>query len=207
MYLLDSDVAKKICQYQLLHELVEALDCGLEGFAVLPQLRFQLKLSNQAKAVQKLGSEAAVDLAQQLVAHAVEVQIAAEAANPILELNRPDIDSGEATLFAALYDNDSDSLISGDKRAFIALSQVNGLPVLDALWARLICIEEAIHYIVRTASFGTVSAKIRAMPAVDTAISIAFGRAKPNPQADVLDALMSYIKDLQRQTAGKYVLP
>lgn len=207
MYLLDSDVAKKICQYQLLHELVDALGCGLEGFAVLPQLRFQLKLSNQAKAIQKLGSKAAVDLARQLVAHAVEVEIAVEAANPMLGLNRPDIDSGEATLFAALYDNDKGSLISGDKRAFIALAQVDGLPVVDALWARLICIEEAMHHIVQTASFDTVSAKIRAMPGVDTAISIAFGRVNPNPQAVVLDALMSYINDLQCQTAGKYVLP
>lgn len=206
MFLLDSDVVKKICQYHLLHELAAALCCGLNGFAVLPQLKFQLKLANQAKAVQKLGSEEAAELARQLVAAAAEVQVVAETANPILELNRPDIDSGEATLFAALHGVAADSLISGDKRAFVALSEINGVAVVDGLWARLICLEEAMQLIVRSANFNEVSAKVRTKPAVDTALSIVFGRAAPNPQHMVLEALVSYMGDLHARTEGKYIM-
>lgn len=207
MYLLDSDAAKKICQYRLLHELAAALGCALSEFAVLPQLKFQLKLANADKAHEKLGSPEAVDMAEQLVAAASEVVVLVDTANPLLQLNRPDIDSGEATLFAALYGDNDSNLVSGDKRAFVALSKVCGVPVVDALWARLICLEEALLIILRHVDFQQVSEKVRSVPSVDTAISIAFGRTHANPIEGVLNGLNSYLQDLQAQTSGKYLLP
>ncbi|HBP4742080.1 hypothetical protein CR64_06425 [Pseudomonas aeruginosa] len=207
MYLLDSDVAKKICQYNLLHELAGALGCGLGDFAVLPQLKFQLKLTKDDKALAKLGSLEAVDLARQLVASASEVEVVAESANPLLQLNRPDIDSGEATLFAALYGNEDTELLSGDKRAYVALSKVEGMPVIDALWARLICLEEALYLILGSSEFQLVSAKVRARPDVDTSLSIAFGRTAENPLESVVEALISYMRSLEADTSGKYLLP
>lgn len=207
MYLLDSDAAKKICQYRLLHELASALGCALSEFAVLPQLKFQLKLANADKAHEKLGSPEAVDMAEQLVAAASEVVVLVDTANPLLQLNRPDIDSGEATLFAALYGDNDSNLVSGDKRAFVALSKVCGVPVVDALWARLICLEEALLIILRHVDFQQVSEKVRSVPSVDTGISIAFGRTHANPIEGVLNGLNSYLQDLQAQTSGKYLLP
>ena len=207
LYLLDSDAAKKLCQYQLLHELTVAVGCSLGDFAVLPQLRFQLKLDKDDKALAKLGTQAAVDLASELVAAASSVEIDADAANPLLQLNRPDIDSGEATLFAALHSNDNAQLCSGDKRAFIALSKVNDIPVIDALWARLICLEEAIYLILQSADFQIVSDKVRAQPDVDISLSIAFGRAVASSQESVIEALQSYMGSLAEKTDGKYLLP
>lgn len=207
MYLLDSDAAKKICQYRLLNELAAALGCALSDFAVLPQLKYQLKLANADKARDKLGSQEAVDMARQLVEAASEVVVLADSANPLLELNRPDIDSGEATLFAALHGDDDSSLVSGDKRAFVALSKVDDIPVVDALWARLICLEEALLLILQHAEFQQVSEKVRSVPVVDMAISIAFGRVHANPIDDVLNGLNSYLLDLQANTSGKYQLP
>lgn len=207
LFLLDSDVAKKICQYHLLHELANALGCGLEQFAVLPQLKFQLKLAKDDKALAKLGSEEAVALVRQLVAAAAEVEIDAEGANPLLQLNRPDIDSGEATLFAALHSNEESSLVSGDKRAFVALSKVNDMPVLDALWARIICLEEALHFILQSADFQVVSDKIRARPDVDTAVRLCFGGPIASAQGAVIEALQSYMRSLVADTNGKYLIP
>lgn len=207
MYLLDSDAAKKICQYRLLHELAAALGCALSDFAVLPQLKFQLKLANADKAHEKLGSQEAADMARQLVAAASEVVVLVDVANPLLQLDRPDIDSGEATLFAALHGDNDSSLVSGDKRAFVALSKVNDVPVVDALWARLICLEEALFLILQHANFQQVSEKVRSVPTVDTAISIAFGRMDANPIEGVLNGLNSYLQDLQAKTSGKYLLP
>ncbi len=207
MYLLDSDAAKKICQYLLLHELAGALGGGLDDFAVLPQLKFQLKLANDNKARAKLGTAEAVGLARQLVNTATEVEIVAEVANPLLQLNRPDIDSGEATLFAALHGNDEAGLLSGDKRAYVALSKVNGMPEVDALWARLLCLEEALYLIVRNTDFKVASGKVRARPEVDTAVSIAFGRAQASSPEAVIEALQSYMRKLAEDTGGKYVLP
>lgn len=205
MYLLDSDAAKKICQYHLLHELANALSCSLGDFAVLPQLKFQLKLANDAKAFAKLGSVEAVNSARQLVNAASEVEVVAEVANPLLDLNRPDIDSGEAILFAALHGVDEAELISGDKRAFVALSKVDDLPVLEGLWARFICLEEAVYLILRSTDFQQVSEKIRARPEVDMAISISFGRARANPREAVIEALRGYMYSLVEDTNRKYL--
>jgi hypothetical protein len=207
LYLLDSDAARKICQYRLLHELAGALGCALDDFAVLPQLKFQLCLAKANKALAKLGSQEAVDLATQLIAAASEVVVVAESANPVLGLSRPDLDHGEVTLLAALHGDADSSLVSGDKRAFVALSKVNGIPIVDALWARLICLEEALYLILQHAEFQGVSDKVRSAPAVDTAVNNAFGRAGAKPIEDVIAGLQSYMRDLQATTSGKYILP
>ena len=207
MYLLDSDAARKLCQYELLDELVVALGCSLQEIAVLPQLKFQLRLTSPDKALAKLGSANAVEIATRLVATAREVEISAAAANPLLELNRPDIDSGEATLFAALCEEKESSLISGDKRAFVALSRVDGLAVIDGLWARILCLEESLYLLVCGGAFQVVSQKIRNRPDVDISIGNSFGRSSPSSQESVTEALLSYMTDLVRTTNGKYCLP
>ncbi|UZE01126.1 hypothetical protein [Pseudomonas mediterranea] len=204
MYLLDSDAARKLCQYELIEELIVLLGCAMGDVAVLPQLKFQLRLTSDAKALEKLGTADAVELARRLVVTAREVEVSAASANPLLELNRPDIDTGEATLFAALWESADLSLVSGDKRAFIALSKVDGIPVIDGLWARMLCLEEALLLLARDGDFPTVSQRVRNRPDVDTSIGISFGRTAPATQQTVIDALQSYIDNLRQQTSGKY---
>ncbi|KPW28152.1 Uncharacterized protein ALO59_04315 [Pseudomonas amygdali pv. mellea] len=204
MYLLDSDAARKLCQYELIEELIVLLGCTIGDVAVLPQLKFQLRLTNDVKALEKLGTANAVDLAKRLIASAQEVEVSATSANPLLELNRPDIDTGEATLFAALCERSDSSLVSGDKRAFIALSRVNGIPAIDGLWARMLCLEEALLWLARDGDFPTVSEKVRNRLDVDTSIGISFGRSAPAAQQTVIYALQSYIDHLTQQTSGKY---
>ncbi|MBC3209871.1 hypothetical protein HU755_23980 [Pseudomonas sp. SWRI111] len=207
MYLLDSDAARKLCQYELLNELVAALGCSMHELGVLPQLKFQLQLADHTKSLARLGSINAVELAKRLIASAHEVEVSAATANPLLELNRPDIDTGEAILFAALWEDAESELISGDKRAFVALSKVDGVAVIDALWGRLICLEESLYLMVRDGDFHIVSQKVRSRPDVDISASNSFGRSTPSTQPNVLDALQSYMAALKRSTNGKYVLP
>jgi hypothetical protein len=204
VYLLDSDAARCLCQYRLILELADALDCSLADFAILPQLRFQLKLG-QPKAIEKLGSAEAVEVAEQLVAAATEVAVSANSANAMLLADRPDIDAGELILFAALCDEEDCTLITGDKRALIALSAFTQAPI-GAIWPRLICLEEAIAVIIKHNGLATVSMKIRARPEVNTAITLAFGHSLASPLSEVLEGLSSYVSDLMRATHGKYQL-
>ncbi|MCT8467540.1 hypothetical protein KZO85_03005 [Chromohalobacter canadensis] len=203
MYLLDSDAAKKICQYCLLDELASSLSCSLNDFSVLPQLRYQLKINNPKKSLEKLGSQGALNEVSKLITHSSEVKISQDSANLLLKLDQPDIDSGEATLFAATHETGG-SLLSGDKRAFIAISKIDGSTILDTLWVRFICFDEAILLLVNNHCFNEVSSKIRSRPDVDTAISIAFGRSTPNDRDGTLAALTSYIGNLIADTYGKY---
>lgn len=207
MYLLDSDAARKLCQYELLDELVVLLGCSLHEVAVLPQLKFQLRLACEDKALAKLGTTNAVELARRLVATAREVEISAASANPLLELNRPDIDIGEAILFAALSEQAHSCLISGDKKAFIALSKVDGLEIIDSLWARLLCLEESLYLLACAGDFQVISQKVRNRPDVDNSISNSFGRSSPSSQPSVIEALLSYMTNLARATNGKYCVP
>ncbi|MGE8362443.1 hypothetical protein [Pseudomonas sp.] len=204
MYLLDSDAARKLCQYLLLDEFAASLGCGLQELAVLPQLKFQLSTQNESKALKKLGSREAVLLAQALVAAAVEIDLSPDAANNLLQISRPDIDSGEAVMFASLSQRDQDMMISGDKRAYVALSGIEGHPLVEGLWLRLICLEEAILLILRCFPFELVSDRIRARSDVDMSLRIAFGSSSANTQETVIAALESYLGDLAQSTGGKY---
>ena len=201
--MLDSDAAKKICQYELLPELLQALGCEVTSLAVLPQLKYQLKVKDDAKALSRLGTIEAVTQIRQLVTSAHEAEVTVDMANPVLELSGPDIDSGEAALFAAMLSETESKLISGDKRAFIALSKIDGEPV-DPLWARLLCFEEAIHVMIHKVDFAQVSSKVRARLDVDFAIANVFGRSKASSYDSVLEALQSYINSLVEATGGKY---
>lgn len=204
MYLLDSDAARKLCQYLLLDEFAESLDCSFRDFAVLPQLKFQLAIQHDQKALKKLGSREAVLLAQALICAAVEINLTPDAANNLLQMDRPDIDSGEAVLFAALSQGNDDKMVSGDKRAYIALSGIEGYPVVDALWPRLICLEEAVLLILRRYPFELISDRVRARSDVDISMRMAFGNSAANSQQAVTQALESYLGNLRRSTNGKY---
>ncbi|MFK3607967.1 hypothetical protein A7D21_00305 [Pseudomonas sp. AP19] len=204
MYLLDSDAARKLCQYQLIHELTHALNCALTDFAVLPQLAFQLRLHDQQAALKKLGSLESVALAAELITHARIVEVLVEHSNYALNFERPDIESGEAVLFAALLQNAQDRMISGDKRAFVALSKLDNQDVTRDMWIRLLCLEEAVMLILRSDSFDQVCAKVRARCDVDKALSIAFGISQPTDQTSVFEALSSYLRDLHRDTGGNW---
>lgn len=203
MYLLDSDAAKCLCQYLLIEDLAIALGIDLTNFAVLPQLRFQLHLANDSKALKKLGSAEAVTSARKLIESANEVVVLVQSANYLLLANRPDIDEGELALFAALCDDASRRLVTGDKRALIALSQIKD--VLSFTWYQIMCLEEAIAILTCHYGHDHVSARVRRRPDVNLALSIAFGRTMANDAAGTKNGLRSYLGALNGDTGGKYI--
>ncbi|MDO9179503.1 MAG: hypothetical protein Q7U16_14475 [Agitococcus sp.] len=206
LYLLDSDAAKKLCQYNLIADLATALRITLADFAVLPQLKFQLHVAKPDKSLKKLGSPEAVTQLKLLLENASEIEIGHVGAALMLTLNRPDIDSGEQLLFLALTENKDSGLVTGDKRALVALSKINDSQPLAALWVRIMCLEDALLLLATVGSFDSVSIKVRQRPDVDTAISLAFGRQTANTQEGVIEGLASYIRALQQSTNGTYKL-
>lgn len=198
-YLLDSDVVKKLAQYHLLCELASSLQCEISSFAVLPQLKYQLKLSNPHAGLEKLGTECAVNAVNTLVAEASEVSVD-NPHNPILQLNIPGIDTGEQVLFAALAECSEYRLISGDKCAFRALSKLNGPQVIHGLWPRMYCLEQVVAIMIETHGFETISGKIRTRPDVDIALTNIFGRYQAAGPSGVQEGLSSYITGLVQET-------
>lgn len=201
--MLDSDVARKIVQYDLLSELTVALSCNLSDLEILPQLKFQLKLNKPDKALEILGSKKAVKAANALVGAAAEVEID-DPENELLLLDSLGIDTGERVLFAALAERSQDKLISGDKRAFYALAKLEEPAIIKTLWSRIICLEQAIAVILKSHPFETISQKIRARPDVDAAMRMAFGHSQASSRSGAEEGLASYINALIQQTSGKF---
>lgn len=205
LLLLDSDAARKLCQFDLIQFLITAMSFDAEDLGILPQLKFQLRIDDEKKSIQKIGSKKAYENAIELIASAFEVEVSVSSANPILGLDRPDLETGELTLFAALADTDQSHLLSGDKRAYIALSKVNQVDEIHELWPRLICLEEAMLIIIFHHNFSTVSDRVRTNPQVDKAIALTFGISSPSSKDNVIEALNSYIGNLQHKTSGKFI--
>ncbi len=206
-YLLDSDAAKSLCQYGLIEDLATALGIKLSDFSVLSQLRFQLHVANPAKSLHKLGSDLAVAQVNLLVSEASEVVVLTESANYALLEGTPDIDGGELALFAALCEDNSAGLITGDKRSLVALCKV-GASIQDSFnWAQIICLEEALALLVNHFGWAYVSDRVRVRPDVNSAISTVFGRSVAADEQAISEGLQSYLRDLQTKTSGKYQSP
>jgi hypothetical protein len=204
-YLIDSDVARCMCCYELIEDLATALGVGLEDFFVLSQLKYQLHLANPDKALKKLGSEEAVAQANRLVEEASEVVVMADSANYLLLEGTPDIDGGELALFAALCENPSTGLVTGDKRALIALCKVTGSMEGKFTWAQILCLEEAMALLVAHFGLAHVSDKVRRRAGANIAIELIFGKSQPAELADVNEGFKSYLTHLVSETQGKYV--
>ena len=206
MYFLDSDVVKKTAQYCLFNELINSYESEAHHFYVLPELKYQLHITNKDKSVEKLGSKDAYTALSTFLDSAQEINvIPTGAANEILTLDQTNLDIGEQVLLAAVSSADDAKMISGDKRAFISISKISHLPSIDDLWPYLICFENALQKIVLSQkSFISISQKIRNRPDADNSIKIAFGVSSPADIDSVMQALESYINDLVSKTSGKY---
>lgn len=203
-WLLDSDAATCLCKYGLIDDLARALNVPLTAVCVLPQLRYQLHLANKPKALKKLGSEFAFEQACYLVETAQEVSVLVSSANQALLAATPDIDGGELALFAALLDSDRSGLVTGDKRALIALASLDG-DSAEVLWARLLCLEDAIALLVQRLGHAYVSDKVRPRPDANVALSIAFGRINVSSASSTSEGINSYLRDLHLNTGGRYI--
>lgn len=204
-YLLDSDAAKKLCQYSLIQELADTLGITLPEFTILPQLKFQLSATKPAKALKKLGSPEAVAQLHLLLDQAAEVGIGLTGAALIPWLDRPDIDSGEQLLFAVLIEQPETQLLTGDKRALASLAKTEKPSPTLLLWPRILCFEDALLLLVTLGPFEIVSQKIRMHLEVDTATSIVFGLHTAHAKESVIEGLTSYVRSTQHETGGAYI--
>lgn len=207
MYFLDSDVVRKTAQFNLFDELAYAYEIGLNSFAVLPELKYQLHIADKEKSIEKLGNEESYLSLYSFIDAAEEIDfIPSDAANKILELDQSNLDTGEQVLLAAVSSTENSKMISGDKRAFVAISKIEEFEPIDCLWPLLICFENALYKIIHMhKDFDNISEKIRKRQDADSALKIAFGVSSPSPIDSVIQALDSFIHDLIAKTSGKYV--
>ena len=201
--LVDNDVLVKGACYGLLAELVATVSgpirCGLLGAArfVVPKAIGRQKLQREPAVAQQafqafLAQHDLVEPTSAEEALAAELEAAAQA----LALN---LDAGESQLAAMLISRAVPALLTGDKRAVIAMDQLfEAMPAVQVLAGRIHCLEQAVRRLLASADAGEIRQSICAEPRVDKALTICFSCSSPEVSPpSIAAALDSYIADLR----------
>lgn len=207
--LVDNDVALKIACYTLVDEVVAAI--GVDGVppAMLGVGRFVIR--KRLARASNISDAVRASAAFERLLHAIslvepndaEIALAAEFE---AEANRHnlELDGGESQLLAILSTRACPLLVTGDKRAIVAMATV--APVHAT--ARIACLEQLIARIVGAVGSASVRVGVCAEPNTDRAVTLCFSCDSPVAPADgeVLAALNSYINHLNRAAPGVLLL-
>lgn len=196
-YLIDNDVVIKLSQYDLLDDLVSALDSKVGNIYLLSELRYVAYLDNKAKGTEFFGDRASFKRARQFYFSCQIAEITdIEVKKYILSLKRPSLDPGELILLGCMVEDDNSQMITGDKRAVIEIDKIVSKGEIIFKEARFIILETALNLLMAHLGFEYLSNKVRTCPHVDLAVTNCFGRFTPASEASAKAGLSSYVNSL-----------
>lgn len=204
---LDNDVVLKACAYRYHDEVVAATTLHGNPPAMLGIARFTLRsrLSRPCGIADREGATVALD---QLLAKVSllnptqsEIDLAAEleerAAAHALEF-----DTGESQLVAILLLRGKALLVTGDKRAIIALSSM----VLTEVRGRIASFEQLVIILLAKHQHDEVRQRVCVEPDADKAMTACFACSTPSVSVeDILAGLTSYTEHLRKGTGDMLV--
>ena len=211
----DNDALLKLNAYALWDDACAVLGVSAADVRTLVEAPYVLRrYRGQAKKQSQYGADG-IDRALVAVERAAPVDLpedlserdalldGARRLNPV----KPPIDPGEALLFAAAASRAEFYLTTGDKRALLALHGLpEASPICEGLAGRVLCVEHILLKLVEARGLDHVRPLVRAVPACDAAIRMAFGSSVPASEGSVLEGLRSYVANLRQET-GTLLVP
>lgn len=202
---LDNDVLYKGACYGLLTDLIRALPFPSCSYGVLGAARFMLP-KRLRKKPPPAGSYVAIEELTNFMQKAVmlepettEVELAAFLERDALTKGLQ-LDSGESQLCAMVITRALNALVTGDKRAIVAIGLV--LANEPKITRRLYCLEQLFLRLLDLGAGKKAKDAVCANPGVDTALTNCFGCRSPEiTESQWVEGLNSYVKHL-RSTAG-----
>jgi hypothetical protein len=197
--LFDNDALIKLIRYGLLDETINLFGSDPIDVSVLATAKFSLlPAKNRLRFCQE--EESALKLEQFLrTTTSLDARLAESKLLDALS-SIPNIDAGESILFAIGATDLGSLVLTGDKRALIALSSnISVRETFDALENRVVSIEVLLLQLIES-QFDYVQTCIRSKQNVDKAISIAFGVTIPADIDSVREGLSSYVRHLRSET-------
>lgn len=209
---IDNDALLKLARYGLLNEALALFNCTSTNVSVLATAKYKLlpaknrlQLCKDEESATRL--EAFLRTSNQLNAG---LAVGAGLANPDVfdTLNAvPDIDTGEALLFAVGANNSNILITTGDKRSLKALCSHDSVAdISKALTGRVVSIE-VLFSMLADYQFALIQERVRAKPDVDKTLKIVFGVKAPADFESVKQGFASYINDLRSKTGTLLYLP
>jgi hypothetical protein len=204
--LIDNDALLKLARYGLLDEAVALFECNPTDVRVLATAKYQLlPAKNRLKFCKDEESAARLEAFLK-----TSNQLDAGLADPDLfdVLNAvPNIDAGEALLFAVGATNRDTLVITGDKRSLKALcSDDSATHVSNSLAGRVVSMEVLFLMLIER-QFAFIQERVRAKPDVDMTLKIVFGVTVPVNFESAREGLDSYIRDLLSVTGTLLYVP
>lgn len=209
--LIDNDVVLKSCRYGIVSELVSCVErvapppttLAVSRFVLVSRILRDQKVANRELAKAQL--EVFFKYSTFVDPNDAEIQFAAE-----LEQRASDtglnLDTGESQLLAILIRRCAAALLTGDKRAILAMGQL----IADEVCARqrIACYEQVIVAISEVLELEVLRKRICSDPLADKALAISFScSAETFSEPSVADGLRSYIEDVRRTAQTLLIVP
>ena len=203
--LIDNDALLKLARYGLLEQALQSLGVGYSDVRVLATAKYVLLPAGNR--LRRCKDEGTATRLEEFLSKVGQVDVAQADSNAIDTLAaQPNIDAGEALLFAIAASTPDARLITGDKRALAALSSAEEVThMCVALTGRVITLEVLFALFIKT-DFATTQTSVRANADVDKALTMAFGVSSPASHQSACEALASYISHL-KQAIGDLLHP
>jgi len=205
MALVDNDVLLKGSCYRLLNHPINT-DCGADVIGYLAAARFVLSKRIRRARLRGNAAEAEAELVSFLAKHqaietTAEEQTLAAALEAMAQEIPVNLDTGESQLLAVLAVRMLPALITGDKRAIIAIERLlDATTALAQVKGKVTCLEQLVRRAVMKNDASAIQEAICKEPEVDRALSICFSCFSSERTVEmVVPALDSYISDLRQK--------
>jgi hypothetical protein len=203
--LVDNDILLKGACYRLLATLV-AMKCGTGRVGYLAAARFVLSKKIGRGNLRGNAAEAEAELLNFLAEHeAIETTAEEQALAATLETAAQslpvNLDTGESQLLAVLVLRTLPGLLTGDKRAIIAIERLlDATAGLSEAAGKVTCLEQLVKLAILGGDPIATRTAICKEPEVDLTLSICFSCFSPDvTTASILEGIDSYVSDLRRK--------
>jgi hypothetical protein len=197
----DTDILLKLSALDLVQETLQLLQLSEQDVYLLPSATHYLRKAGK-RLIYRYGKEG-VERAQKLAQQAKFVGFHLEKSELELLSSVPDIDTGEALLYASTYALQEFWLLTGDKRSLTALAaSPNCQPIAARLSGKVICLEQVVIHSLSSYPFEILLSKIVPARECDTAVKVAFGSGNQADLSHAIGALDAYISELRAKTGN-----
>jgi hypothetical protein len=191
----------KLSALDLVQETLQLLQLSEQDVYLLPSATHYLRKAGK-RLIYRYGKEG-VERAQKLAQQAKFVGFHLEKSELELLSSVPDIDTGEALLYASTYALQEFWLLTGDKRSLTALAaSPNCQPIAARLSGKVICLEQVVIHSLSSYPFEILLSKIVPARECDTAVKVAFGSGNQADLSHAIGALDAYIEELRAKTGS-----
>jgi hypothetical protein len=204
--LIDNDALLKLARYGLLAEALALFECTPTDVRVLAAAKYRLlPAKNRLRCCKDEESAARLE-AFLKTCNPLDAKLADPDLLDVLNAV-PNIDAGEALLFAVGANNRDTLVITGDKRSLEALwSHDSVADISKALAGRVVSVE-VLFSMLTESQFTLIQQRVRDKPDVDMTLKIVFGVSVPADFESVKKGFNSYISDLRSRTGTLLYIP